>query len=69
MKERVMPTIVVMTMIVQNTRPMAFQSPHARYICMPNMAKMNITMKMRNPLVRTNEGIGLCGEYLASTRS
>ena len=41
-------------MIVQNTRPMSFQSPQARDICMPNMVKMNITMKIRNPFVRTN---------------
>lgn len=46
-------------MMVQNTRPMAFQSPHAWYICVPNMVKMNITMKMRKPLVRTNDGMGL----------
>ena len=56
-------------MMVQNTRPMAPQSPHARYICIPNIVKMNITMKILNPLVRTNAGIGLWGEYLASTLS
>ena len=54
---------MVISMIVQNTRPMSFQSPHARYICMPNMVKMNITIRIRNPRVRTNAGIGLCGEY------
>jgi hypothetical protein len=36
---------------------------------MPNMVKINITMKIRNPLVRTNAGIGLCGEYFANTLS
>lgn len=69
MNESMTPTIVVIRMIVQNTRPMAFQSPHARYIWKPNMVKMNITMKMRKPLRRTNAGIGLCGEYFVKILS
>lgn len=32
MNDRVTPTIVVMNMIFQNTRPIAFQSPHAKNI-------------------------------------
>ena len=38
-------------------------------ICMPNMVKMNSTINRRKPNVRTNLGIGRCGEYLASKRS
>ena len=53
----------------QNTRPTAFQSPHAKNICIPNMVNMNITMNRRKDFVRTNGGIGLCGENLASRRS
>ncbi len=63
------PTMVVARIIVQNTRPMAFQSPHAEYICTPNIANMNITMKRRKPNERTNLGIGRCGEYFERTLS
>ena len=49
-------------MIVQKTRPMASQSPHARYICTPNIAKMKQTMKSRKPNVRTKRGMGRWGE-------
>ncbi len=69
MNERVTPTTVVTAMIFQNTRPMAFQSPHAKYICTPNIVKINSTMNARKPVVRTKRGMGLCGEYFASSLS
>lgn len=62
MKESITPTTVVTMIMFQNTRPMAFQSPHAKYICTPNMVKMNNTMNKRKPVVRTNLGMGLWGE-------
>lgn len=57
--ESVTPTTVVISIIIQNTRPMATQSPHAKYICTPNMVKINSTMNRRKPNVRTKAGIGL----------
>lgn len=69
MNESVTPTTVVTVMISQNTRPMASQSPQARYICTPNIVKMKSTMNERNPLVRTKAGIGLWGEYFDNTLS
>ena len=68
-KAMTMPTSVVATMMFQNTRPVAFQSPHAPYICQPNMAKIKPTMNKRKPFERTKAGMGLCGEYLPNTRS
>lgn len=59
MKESTTPTKVVTMIMFQNTRPMAFQSPHAKYICTPNMVKMKSTMNKRKPVVRTNFGMGL----------
>lgn len=69
MKERTTPTMVVTIMMFQNTRPMAPQSPQAKYICTPNMVKMKSTMKRRNPVGRTKRGMGLWGEYFDSTLS
>ena len=64
-----MPTTVVTRMMFQNTRPMAFQSPHAKYICTPKTVNMNITMNRRKPDVRTNRGMGRWGECSDKTRS
>ena len=38
--DRITPTTVVITIILQNTRPIAFQSPQAKYICTPNTTKI-----------------------------
>ena len=57
-KASTIPTTVVISMIFQNTMPIAFQSPHAKYICTPNIVKINITINSRNQNVRTNLGIG-----------
>ena len=57
--DRITPTTVVITIILQNTRPIAFQSPQAKYICTPNTTKIKNTINKRKPKVRTNFGIGL----------
>lgn len=49
--------MVVTRIIVQKTRPIAFQSPQAKYIWTPNIVKMNITMKSLKPNLLTNFGI------------
>lgn len=51
------PTTVVAKMMFQNTLPAALQSPHAKYICTPNITKMNNTMNTLNGVLRKNEGI------------
>ena len=58
MNDSTTPTIVVARMMFQNTRPIAFQSPKAKYICTPNIVNMNNTMNERKPVVRTNFGMG-----------
>lgn len=69
MKESVTPTTVVIAMIFQNTRPIAFQSPQAKYICTPNTVKMKSTINSLNPNVRTKVGMGRWGEYFARSLS
>ena len=71
-----MPTIVVITIIVQNTRPIPLHIANPPSLqgtvnvsWVPNMPKMKNTMKSRKPKVRTNAGIGLWGEYFDSSRS
>ena len=67
--DSMMPTMVVSSIIFQKTRPIACQSPQAKYICMPNIANMKMTMNSLKPGVRTNPGMGRWGEYFASTWS
>jgi hypothetical protein len=62
MNDKITPTIVVTTIIFQNTKPMAPQSPHAIYICTPNMANIKNTINKRKPKLLKNFGIGRCGE-------
>jgi len=69
MNDSITPTTVVTSIIVQNTRPTAFQSPQAKYICIPNMVNMNSTMNSLKPNERTNFGIGRWGEYFERIRS
>ena len=71
-----MSTIVVITIIVQNTRPIPLHIANPPSLqgtvnvsWVPNMPKMKNTMKSRKPKVRTNAGIGLWGEYFDSSRS
>ncbi len=64
-----MPTTVVAKMIFQNTIPIAPQSPQAKRIWTPNMAKMNPTIAARNPTDRRNPGIGRWGDTQAKTPS
>lgn len=52
-------TTVVTKMMFQKTPPMALQSPHAKYIWMPNMAKMKNSMNPLNPLLLMKSGIFL----------
>ena len=61
MNERVMPTMVVITIIVQNTRPIPLHMANPPSLqgtvsvsCVPNMPKMKNTMNRRKPKVRTN---------------
>ncbi len=56
--DRMMPTMVVMNIMFQNTRPIAFQSPHAKCICTPNTVNINRTINVLNPFVLTKAGIG-----------
>ena len=76
MKLSVTPTMVVITIIVQNTRPMPLHIANPPSLqgtvnvsWMPNMLKMKNTMNRRKPNVRTNAGIGLWGEYFDNRRS
>ena len=66
MNDSVTPTIVVIKIIVQNTRPMPLHMAKPPSLqgtfsvsWMPNMVKIKNTMNNRKPKVRTNAGIGL----------
>ena len=58
MNESMTPITVVTNIMFQNTRPMAFKSLPAKYICTPKTVKMNSTINSRKPNVLTNPGIG-----------
>ena len=65
MNERVIPTMVVITIIVQKTRPIPLHMANPPSLqgtvnvsWMPNMPKMKNTMNRRKPKVRTKAGIG-----------